>query len=93
MKTDLGVTLQPSLHAAWVREHGDSHSRLAADFAAAPSITYRADGPKLGRNRAAVGAGLAAHFNDAAQLNVAYDAELAGSDNWHAFSATFLYRW
>jgi outer membrane autotransporter protein len=93
LKTGWGVSIQPSLHAAWVREHADRFSRLTADFAAAPATVYRIDGPKLDRNRAAVGAGLVSHFSETAQLNIAYDAELARSDNWHALSATFEYRW
>ena len=81
------------LHAAWVRENGDSFSRLSADFAAAPATAYSVNGPKLERNRAAVGADLVTHFSETAQLNVAYNAELAKSDNWHTLSATFEYRW
>jgi len=93
VKTGWGVSIQPSLHAAWVQEHGDRISRMAADFAAAPAAVYRVNGPQLDRSRAAVGAGLVTQFSKTAQLNVAYNAELAKSDNWHTLSATFEYRW
>ncbi len=93
VKTGWGVSIQPSLHAAWVHEHGDRVSRMAADFAAAPAAVYRVNGPSLDRSRAAVGAGLVTQFSKTAQLNVAYNAELARSDNWHTLSATFEYRW
>jgi YVTN family beta-propeller protein/autotransporter-associated beta strand protein len=93
VKASWGVSIQPMLHAAWVRENGDSFSRLSADFAAAPATAYSVNGPKLERNRAAVGADLVTHFSETAQLNVAYNAELAKSDNWHTLSATFEYRW
>ncbi|MDO9268513.1 MAG: autotransporter-associated beta strand repeat-containing protein [Methylobacter sp.] len=93
VKAGWGVSIQPMLHAAWVRENADRFSRLSADFAAAPATAYGVDGPKLERNRAAVGADLVTHFSETAQLNVAYNAELAKSDNWHTLSATFEYRW
>jgi len=93
VKAGWGVSIQPVLHAAWVRENADSFSRLSADFAAAPATAYSVNGPKLERNRAVVGADLVTRFSETAQLNVAYNAELAKSDNWHTLSATFEYRW
>jgi len=93
VKAGWGVSIQPMLHAAWVRENADSFSRLSADFAAAPAAAYSVYGPKLERNRAAVGADLVTRFSETAQLNVAYNAELAKSDDWHTLSATFEYRW
>ncbi|MBL6987782.1 MAG: autotransporter outer membrane beta-barrel domain-containing protein, partial [Methylobacter sp.] len=93
VKAGWGMSIQPSLHAAWVYEHGDRVSRLAADFAAAPAAVYRVNGPQLDRSRAAVGADLVTRFSETAQLNVAYNAELAKSDDWHTLSATFEYRW
>jgi autotransporter-associated beta strand protein/YVTN family beta-propeller protein len=93
VKAGWGVSIQPMLHAAWVRENADSFSRLSADFAAAPAAAYSVYGPKLKRNRAAVGADLVTRFSETAQLNVAYNAELAKSDDWHTLSATFEYRW
>jgi fibronectin-binding autotransporter adhesin len=93
VKAGWGVSIQPMLHAAWVRENADSFSWLSADFAAAPAAAYSVYGPKLERNRAAVGADLVTRFSETAQLNVAYNAELAKSDDWHTLSATFEYRW
>jgi len=93
VKAGWGVSIQPMLHAAWVRENADSFSQLSADFAAAPAAAYSVYGPKLDRNRAAVGADLVTRFSETAQLNVAYNAELAKSDDWHTLSATFEYRW
>ena len=89
VKTGWGVSLQPSLHAAWVHEHGDRVSRMAADFAAAPAAVYRVNGPQLDRSRAAVGADLVTRFSETAQLNVAYNAELARSDDWHTLVGDF----
>jgi fibronectin-binding autotransporter adhesin len=93
VKAGWGVSLQPMLHAAWVRENADRFSGLSADFAAAPAAAYRVYGPKLDRNRAALGADLVTRFSETAQLNLAYNAELAKSDDWHTLSATFEYRW
>ena len=85
--------ITPYVDVAYVREYMDSVSRLDAGFSAAPTATFRIDGTDLDRDRLQLGAGITGQLNETTTLNVAYNGELAGSDDNHSFSATVRFVW
>lgn len=91
--TNSGKTLMPMLELAWVHEYLDETATLNAGFATGPSSRFSVDGPELDRNRARVGAGIAAKFNEASQLTFGYQGEYADSDENHMVSARFRMEW
>lgn len=91
--TNGGKTLMPMLELAWVHEYLDETTTLNAGFAAAPGSRFSVEGSGLDRNRARVGASIAAKLNDASQLTVGYQGEYADSDENHMVSARFRMEW
>lgn len=92
-ETVRGIKITPAVEAAWVHEYLDEDAAIDAGFAAAPASAFRIEGPELDRNRARVGAGLTAQLSEHSHLNIGYNGELAGSDDHHAFGATFRMTW
>jgi len=91
--TQQGTRITPSVNLAYVREHMDNVSSMEVGFTAVPTSTFRIDGPDLDRNRVQVGLGIAGQLNDSTTLNMAYNGELAGSDDNHNFAATVRFVW
>jgi len=93
LKTNQGRQLTPNARVAYIREHLDTVSRIDAGFTNAPDATFTVDGPDLDRNRVALNIGVMIELNERSQFHLAYDAEIADSDDYHALSAAFQYRW
>ncbi len=91
--TGNGIQVTPSASVAYVREMMDSVSRLEAAFTAVPTSTFRIDGSDLDRDRVQVGLGVTGQLNERTTLNIAYNGELADSDDNHSFSATIRLVW
>ena len=85
--------ITPYVDVAYVREYMDSVSRLDAGFTTVPNDLFRVDGVELDRDRLQLGAGITGQLNETTTLNVAYNGELAGSDDNHSFSATVRFVW
>jgi len=92
-KTDGGMEIRPGVEAAYVHQYLDNVSRLNTRFNAAPDAGFIVEGPGLDRNRARLGAGVAAQLTKTAQLNVSYNGDIAGSDQHHSFAATLKMQW
>ena len=92
-KTDGGMEIRPGVEAAYVYQYLDNVSRLNTRFNAAPDAGFIIEGPGLDRNRARLGAGVAAQLTKTALLNVSYNGDIAGSDQHHSFAATLKMQW
>lgn len=87
------MTILPRVEAAYVREYLDNRSRLNAGFANAPVTAFQVRDPKIDRDRARFGAGITAQITAASQLDFSYQGEIAGTDDHHAFGATYRLSW
>ena len=85
--------ITPYTSIAYVREHMDSVIHMNAGFAAAPTTSFRASGPRLDRDRLRVGLGVTGQLNEKTTLNVGYFGELADSHDIHSISASVRVLW
>ncbi len=88
-----GTRVTPTASVAYVREMMDNVSRTEAAFTAVPTSTFRIDGSDLDRDRVQLSLGVTGQLNERTTLNVAYNGELADSDDNHSFSATIRLVW
>lgn len=88
-----GTRLAPWAEVAWVREHGDRDATMTAHFDPAPATTFEVAGPKLDRDRAAIGLGVTAGLSETSHLDLEYRGEIAGSDDHHGIAVTWRERW
>lgn len=93
IETKKGWQVKSSARIAYVREHMDNVSRMITGFFNTPGATFSIEGPELNRNRVALNIGVMVKLNRRSQFYLGYDAEMADSDNHHAFSATYRYGW
>lgn len=89
----VGFTLEPRADLAWVREHGDRDMALSAHFDAESATSSEVEGPKLDRDRAAVGLGVTAAVSDRSSVDLEYRGDIAGSDEHHGVAATWRLNW
>ena len=85
--------ITPYVDVAYVREYMDNVSRMNAGFTTLPTRTFQTDGVDLDRDRLQFGVGISGQLNENTTLNIAYIAELAGSDDNHNISATIRFVW
>ncbi|WEJ62440.1 autotransporter family protein [Thiomicrorhabdus lithotrophica] len=91
--TKQGYHIQPTAELAWVNENMDNKSILRAGFEPATNTSFTVYGPELNRDHARVGLGVNVQLNDTATLNLAYQGEVASSDERHDVTATFRMEW
>jgi len=80
-----GVLIRPEIRAAWQHEYGDSTSTLDSDITGSGDFT--SSGPRLGRDSALIGAGIAVQINERCSTYFYYDGEL-GRRNYQSNSVT-----
>jgi len=79
-----GVTLRPSAHAAWQHEFQDQALEVSSEIAGS-STGFTVSGPKVGRDSAVVGAGLAIDLTPRLTIYTAYQGDL-GRGNYSQHS-------
>ena len=86
-----GIIIKPELRAAWQHEFGDTTYSLNSSFADGVGSAFNADGPKLGRDSALIGAGFAIQCSDRCSIYCYYDGEL-GRKNYESTAVTGGFR-
>jgi outer membrane autotransporter protein len=74
-----GAIIRPEVRAAWQHEFGDTASALNASFASGAADDFSVSGPRLGRDSALLGAGVAVQLSETFTTYLYYDAELGRS--------------
>ncbi len=74
-----GMKITPQLRIAWQHEFLDSTQSIDSRFATGTSPLFSVDGPRIGRDRAVISAGLGIQFTPSVSGYVFYDGLLGGS--------------
>jgi outer membrane autotransporter protein len=86
-----GIILKPEFRAAWQHEFGDDVYSLNSSFANGAGGSFGVSGPKIGRDSALIGAGVAIQLNERCTTYFYYDGDL-GRRNYESNSVTGGFR-
>ena len=87
-----GMTLTPTLQAAWVHEFAPYRSETSA-LATLPGATFLIDGARPARDAAQIKAGAELAVGPHSVLFATFDGELSGVDQLYAGKGGFRYTW
>jgi outer membrane autotransporter protein len=81
------IIIRPEFSAAWQHEFGDTVFALNSNFGGSSGSSFLADGPRMGRDSALLGAGISIQLNERVSTYFYYDGEL-GRKNFESNSVT-----
>lgn len=100
LRTVLGAVLGGAIGKAttkvrlgWSHEFADTARPVTASFAGAPALSFTTTGAAAPREGAVLGLSVDAPLAEQTSLYARYDAELAGGNTSHVFSAGVRYVW
>lgn len=87
------LQLTPYIDVVYVHEFMDTVSTLESAFSVAPTANFNVFGPQLDSNRILINAGIIEQLSENTHLHVAYNGDIAGSDEYHGFYMMLRFIW
>lgn len=88
-----GLPLIPYLDVIYVHEFLDTINTMESAFIVGSAQKFNISGAELDRNRVRISAGIIEQLSENTQLQVAYNGEIASSDEYHGFQLTLRFAW